>query len=129
MLSSLPQKLTQGLHEHRPSQAFLLLLLNAATQVVCISGVNRLSAATSAVTVTVVLNIRKLVSFLLSCLIFGNKMDPLMATGAGIVFASGALYGWDSSHRRGPPSNTAGEKSEGLEREQVVRVSENGKAE
>ena len=130
-----PAGLVQTMHEHRPSQAFLLLLLNAATQVVCISGVNRLSAATSAVTVTVVLNIRKLVSFLLSCVIFGNEVDPLMATGAGIVFASGALYGWDSSHRKsggGSSGNIGGgipEKNDSSVEKEPARGQENGKAE
>ncbi|KAI9709225.1 MAG: golgi uridine diphosphate-N- acetylglucosamine transporter [Chrysothrix sp. TS-e1954] len=88
-------------HGWGPSQSILLLLLNSITQVVCISGVNRLSAQTTAVTVTVVLNIRKLVSFLLSCAIFGNTISGTMAVGAVIVFASGTLYGWDSSRGGG----------------------------
>ena len=129
-----PEKLANELHARRPSKSFLLLWLNAATQVVCITGVNRLSSATTAVTVTVVLNIRKLVSFLLSCIIFGNKMDPLMATGAGIVFASGALYGWESSQRKPkapPPGNSApnGNISVVTEKELTMRGQENGKAE
>jgi len=76
------------------------LLANAATQVVCISGVNLLSARTSAVMVTVVLNVRKLVSFLLSCVIFGNPISGLMAIGATIVFTAGAVYGWDESRQK-----------------------------
>lgn len=89
-----------GLSTWTPSAAMVMLLANALTQVACIGGVNRLSAQTTAVTVTVVLNIRKLVSFLLSCVIFGNKISPLMALGAGIVFVSGAVYGWDSSRQK-----------------------------
>lgn len=54
---------------------------------------NQLGAATSAVTVTVVLNIRKLASFLLSCWIFGNHVNELMVWAAGVVFVSGAVYG------------------------------------
>jgi UDP-xylose/UDP-N-acetylglucosamine transporter B4 len=86
---------------YMPTSPLALLFLNSLTQIACISGVNRLSASTTAVTVTVVLNIRKLVSFLLSCIIFGNPVSGMMAVGAGIVFAAGAVYGWDSSRRSG----------------------------
>ena len=74
-----------------------MLALNALTQFACISGVNLLSAKTSAVTVTIVLNIRKLVSFILSIWIFGNEMSSQMTFGAILVFGSGALYGWETS--------------------------------
>lgn len=82
-------------------KSLVLLFLNGATQVACISGVNLLSAQTNAVTVTVVLNVRKLVSFLLSCVVFGNPLGGLMAVGAGLVFVSGAVYGWDETRRKG----------------------------
>lgn len=82
-----------------PPQA-IYLLANAVTQVACISGVNLLSAQTSAVMVTVVLNLRKLASFLLSCVVFGNPVGGMMAVGAAIVFAAGALYGWDESRQK-----------------------------
>ncbi|KAF1812434.1 UAA transporter [Eremomyces bilateralis CBS 781.70] len=81
---------------HLPRSVFMLFL-NAITQLLCISGVNLLSANTSAVTVTIVLNIRKLVSFMLSIWLFGNKMSGLMMLGAFVVFGSGALYGWETS--------------------------------
>jgi len=84
-----------------PTSALPLLALNALTQIACISGVNRLSAHTTAVTVTVVLNVRKLVSFLISCVVFGNPVSLLMGVGAGLVFVSGAVYGWDSARGRG----------------------------
>jgi drug/metabolite transporter (DMT)-like permease len=58
-----------------------------------------LSANTSAVTVTIVLNIRKLVSFLISVWLFGNPMGGLMKLGAAIVFGAGALYGWETTSR------------------------------
>ena len=90
----------QVLSKLAPPQGIQLLLLNALTQVACISGVNRLSAQTTAVTVTVVLNIRKLVSFMVSCVLFGNEMSGMAALGASIVFGAGAVYGWDSSRRK-----------------------------
>lgn len=76
-----------------------LLLVNAVTQLACISGVNLLSASASAVTVTIVLNVRKLVSFVLSTLIFGHQLPGMMVLGAAMVFGAGALYGWESSVR------------------------------
>jgi dolichyl-phosphate-mannose-protein mannosyltransferase len=81
------------------SSQIIYLTANAFTGLFCITGVNMLSAATSAVTVTIVLNIRKLVSFLLSIWIFGNQMGGLMKVGAAMVFGAGALYGWETSYR------------------------------
>ena len=81
------------------SQHVIYLTANAITQLLCITGVNILSANTSAVTVTIVLNIRKLVSFLLSIWIFGNQMGGLMKVGAAMVFGAGALYGWETTYK------------------------------
>ena len=80
-------------------QGILFLLINALTQLACISGVNLLSAKTSAVTVTIVLNIRKLVSFIFSTILFGHHMSAKMILGSTLVFGSGALYGWETSYR------------------------------
>lgn len=70
----------------------ILLLLNAGTQYLCIAGVNRLSAQSSSLTVAIVLNVRKLVSLLLSIWLFGNRLPTGVLTGAAIVFIGGALY-------------------------------------
>lgn len=80
-------------------RGLLFLLINAITQLVCISGVNLLSAKASAVTVTIVLNVRKLVSFIFSTYIFGHHLTGKMIVGAMLVFGSGALYGWETSWR------------------------------
>lgn len=80
-------------------QGIAFLLINAITQLACISGVNLLSAKSSAVTVTIVLNIRKLVSFIFSTLLFGHELNAKMMLGATLVFGSGALYGWETSVR------------------------------
>ena len=77
----------------------LFLLANALTQLVCISGVNLLSSKSSAVTVTIMLNIRKLVSFIFSTILFGHHLSGLMIVGSALVFGSGALYGWETSWR------------------------------
>ncbi|KAF2270356.1 UAA transporter [Lojkania enalia] len=94
------------------SQHVIYLTANAITQLLCITGVNILSANTSAVTVTIVLNIRKLVSFLLSIWIFGNHMSGLMKVGAAMVFGAGALYGWETSYKIPQRKRAAAEKAQ-----------------
>jgi drug/metabolite transporter (DMT)-like permease len=74
--------------------------MNSITQLICITGVNLLGACSSAVTVTIVLNIRKLISFIFSIWLFGNKLSGLMIVGATLVFGAGALYGWETTIRR-----------------------------
>ena len=80
-------------------QGIVFLLVNTITQLACISGVNLLSAKASAVTVTIVLNIRKLVSFIFSTILFGHELSGKMIFGSVLVFGSGALYGWETSWR------------------------------
>lgn len=80
-------------------QGIAFLLLNSATQIACITGVNLLSAQASAVTVTIVLNVRKLVSFVASTVLFGHSLSGMMMLGAALVFGAGALYGWETSYR------------------------------
>lgn len=77
------------------------LLLNACTQYFCIKGVAQLSARSSSLTVGIVLNIRKLVSLLLSIWLFGNKLAPGVLVGAAIVFVGGGLYAVPSSKPNG----------------------------
>jgi UDP-xylose/UDP-N-acetylglucosamine transporter B4 len=66
---------------------------------VCIRGVNILGSMSSALTVTIVLNIRKLVSLLLSIWLFGNRLNPGVSVGAAIVFLGGFLYGLESQRQ------------------------------
>lgn len=80
---------------HIPRQV-LFLLLNSLTQYVCIRGVNILGSISSALTVTIVLNIRKLVSLLLSIWLFGNTLSSGVMAGATVVFAGAFLYGFES---------------------------------
>jgi hypothetical protein len=77
--------------------AIINLSVNALTQLLCITGVNLLGATSSAVTVTIVLNVRKLVSFMLSIWLFGNELSFMMGFGAFLVFAAGAGYGWETN--------------------------------
>ncbi|OKL58506.1 hypothetical protein UA08_06270 [Talaromyces atroroseus] len=82
-----------------PSKIFYLLI-NALTQYICIRGVYLLAAKSSSLTVTIVLNIRKLVSLLLSIYIFGNSLASGVLIGAGFVFLGGALYGVGSARAK-----------------------------
>lgn len=60
-----------------------------------------LGARTSALGVSIVLNIRKLISLLASIWLFGNQLPIGVLGGAGIVFGSGALYAWDGGNNGG----------------------------
>jgi UDP-xylose/UDP-N-acetylglucosamine transporter B4 len=92
---------------HIPSQ-LAFLVANVLTQYACIRGVNLLAAAASALTVTIVLNVRKLISLLMSIWLFGNKLSPGTLLGAVIVFGSGALYSLDGSKSKGRSKTRAG---------------------
>jgi solute carrier family 35 (UDP-xylose/UDP-N-acetylglucosamine transporter), member B4 len=84
------------------------LAVNALTQYACIRGVNLLAARTSALGVSIVLNLRKLVSLFISIWLFGNNLPLGVATGAMIVFAGAGVYAW--SGQRGDPSSGKSKK-------------------
>ena len=71
------------------------LALNALTQYACIRGVNLLGARTSALGVSIVLNVRKLISLFLSIWIFGNTLPPGVMAGAVVVFSSAGIWAWE----------------------------------
>jgi solute carrier family 35 (UDP-xylose/UDP-N-acetylglucosamine transporter), member B4 len=93
------QKAAEGIYI--PSQV-TYLVLNVLTQYACIRGVNLLAAASSALTVTIVLNIRKLISLLLSIWLFGNRLATGTLVGAVVVFSAGALYSLDPKKEKKP---------------------------
>ena len=96
-LANLPPDVQKGLNSlHVPSQ-LAYLVINVLTQYACIRGVNLLASAASALTVTIVLNVRKLVSLLLSIWLFGNRLSPGTLIGAFIVFFAGGMYGLEGS--------------------------------
>ena len=77
-----------------------MLALNAFTQYACIRGVNLLGARTSALGVTIVLNVRKLVSLFASIWLFGNTLPAGVMVGAGVVFLGGGMYAWESGRKK-----------------------------
>lgn len=105
--TSIPDAFRDNLKQiYIPSQV-VFLMLNVLTQYACIRGVNLLAAASSALTVTIVLNIRKLVSLLLSIWLFGNRLAPGTLVGAIVVFSAGGLYSLDSGGRKSAPRHKA----------------------
>ncbi|KAJ5622800.1 hypothetical protein N7490_011405 [Penicillium lividum] len=89
----------QSLLDQLPIQV-AYLIMNALTQYLCIRGVHLLSAKSSSLTVTVVLNVRKLVSLLLSIYLFGNHLGSGVLVGAILVFLGGGLYGFEGARLR-----------------------------
>ncbi|KAI9749483.1 MAG: S-methyl-5-thioribose-1-phosphate isomerase [Chaenotheca gracillima] len=94
--------------------ALLYLLLNAVTQFACIRGVNKLAARSSALAVTIVLNIRKLASLLLSIWLFGNTLSTGVLVGAIVVFGAGGLYASDQSGKKSASTRQEDSKLERL---------------
>lgn len=78
-------------HIRVPSQ-LAYLSANVLTQYACIRGVNLLAANASALTVTIILSIRKLMSLLLSIWLFGNTLTANTLLSAAVVFGAAALY-------------------------------------
>ncbi|KAI0699827.1 UAA transporter [Cytidiella melzeri] len=75
---------------------YIPLILNTLTQLVCVSGVHRLTSRVSSLTVTLILVVRKAVSLIISVLLFGGGLtdDNKMAmwVGAASVFVGTMLY-------------------------------------
>ncbi|KAJ7034703.1 UAA transporter [Mycena alexandri] len=90
------QKTATGLTLAVP-RAYLPLLLNTMTQLVCVAGVHRLTTRVSALTVTLVLVVRKAASLVISVWMGrgrgGSAVDlKLMWTGAALVLAGTVGY-------------------------------------
>ena len=92
----------KALLAHLPVQV-AYLAMNALTQYLCIRGVHLLSAKSSSLTVTIFLNVRKLVSLLLSIYLFGNHLAGGVLVGAVLVFIGGGLYGFEGARLRSVP--------------------------
>lgn len=78
----------------------VILFLNNLTQFICVQSVNLLASLTDAMTLSVVLLIRKFASLLLSVYVFGSDMSKTAVCGTVIVFSGAALYSWSSIVQR-----------------------------
>lgn len=89
-------------------RAYIALLLNTLTQLLCVVGVHRLTARVSSLTVTLILVVRKAVSLLISVLLFrvaerrpAGGRDLFMWAGAMLVFAGTVGYSVGSGQGQG----------------------------
>lgn len=73
------------------------LLLNVLTQFFCVRGANMLAGNTTALTVSVVLLLRKFTSLILSLWLFDNRLSHTGSFGAALVFLGAFLYSYASS--------------------------------
>ena len=78
----------------------IMLAANSLTQYACITGVNLLGARTTALGVTVVLNLRKLVSLFASIWLFGNELPRGVLLGAGVVFLGAGVYASETGSKK-----------------------------
>ncbi|KAJ7058202.1 UAA transporter [Mycena amicta] len=72
--------------------SWIILGLNLCSQLVCVSGVNRLSSQVSSVSTNIVLTTRKAISLLFSVWWFGNDWNAGLGAGAAMVFTGSLLF-------------------------------------
>ncbi|CCH40911.1 UDP-N-acetylglucosamine transporter yea4 [Wickerhamomyces ciferrii] len=76
--------------------------LNVLTQFFCVRGANMLAGNTTALTVSVVLLLRKFTSLLLSMWLFNNSLSKTGSFGAFLVFFGAFLYSYGSTQNKSP---------------------------
>lgn len=76
------------------------LILNVLTQFFCVRGANMLAGNTTALTVSVVLLLRKFTSLLLSMYLFNNSLSMTGSFGAFLVFFGAFLYSYGSTQSK-----------------------------
>jgi UDP-xylose/UDP-N-acetylglucosamine transporter B4 len=80
------------------------LTINLITQLVCVSGVNRLTSRVSSLTVVLVLALRKAVSLVISVVLIGRSSGNIQFwAGSGGVLLGTILYAFAPKIARGPP--------------------------
>ncbi|KAJ6584669.1 UAA transporter [Mycena capillaripes] len=72
--------------------SWLVLGLNLCSQLVCVSGVNKLSSQVSSVSTNIVLTVRKAISLCFSVWWFGNPWNVELGIGASMVFCGSLLF-------------------------------------
>jgi len=102
-----------------------LLLLNVATQLLCINGVNRLTARVTSLTVTLVLVVRKALSLAISVVLVGGGTGNLQLwAGSGAVLAGTIGYSLGGSKKQGKEKDKEGEKDDKEGKKQVEEEEE-----
>ncbi|KIK55641.1 hypothetical protein GYMLUDRAFT_87517 [Collybiopsis luxurians FD-317 M1] len=72
--------------------SWLILAGNLVTQLICVSGVNRLTSRVSSVSTNLVLTARKAISLCISVWWFGSGWNAQLAAGAGMVFSGSLVF-------------------------------------
>ena len=90
--------------------AYFPLLLNTLTQLLCASGVHRLTGKVSSLTVTLTLVVRKAVSLVISVLLYGDNGAHNVKMWAGAVLVLAGTVGY-SMGGQSPKVTSSGRKS------------------
>jgi len=80
--------------------SYTILAANLVSQLICVSGVNRLSSQVSSVSTHIVLTARKAISLCFSVWWFGNGWNARLAVGAAMVFVGSVLYATSSTKEK-----------------------------
>ncbi|RUP47666.1 hypothetical protein BC936DRAFT_145467 [Jimgerdemannia flammicorona] len=104
----LPSGIKAALTVWSVPKLWYFLSLNMITQYICISGVHRLTARSTSLTLNLVLNLRKFVSLAISVIAFNNAFSSATAAGTALVFLGTVLYVTGGS--KTPAKNVAVEK-------------------
>ncbi|KAJ7164705.1 UAA transporter [Mycena crocata] len=86
------ESLSDSARNSSATASWLILGLNLCSQLVCVSGVNRLSSQVSSVSTNLVLTARKAISLCFSVWWFGNAWNAELGIGAGMVFCGSLLF-------------------------------------
>ncbi|PPQ81271.1 hypothetical protein CVT25_015055 [Psilocybe cyanescens] len=78
-------------------QSIAILAGNLLTQLICVSGVNRLSSQVSSVSTNIALTVRKALSLCFSVWWFGTEWNAQLGVGAFMVFFGSLLYTLNSN--------------------------------
>jgi len=74
------------------SSPYIIMAGNLITQLICVSGVNKLSSQVSSVSTNLVLTMRKAISLCLSIWWFSNGWNMQLGVGAVLVFVGSLLF-------------------------------------
>ncbi|KAJ6557213.1 UAA transporter [Mycena vulgaris] len=86
------QSLSEPTRDSSATASWLILGLNLCSQLVCVTGVNRLSSQVSSVSTNLVLTARKAISLCFSVWWFGNEWNAELGVGAAMVFCGSLMF-------------------------------------
>ncbi|GBC00744.1 hypothetical protein RclHR1_03960018 [Rhizophagus clarus] len=93
----LPSKINHMLSTFSIPRSWAYVIMNILTQYFCVGGVHRLNSVATALTLNLVLNLRKFTSLLISVWLFDNDFHIGMVIGGLLVFSGTLLYSFGSN--------------------------------